>query len=129
MQRSRYSFVLDLQSTETQICLVASQGDTRREIAITFSDGGVPFGLDGADTVEIYIDGAGGTLIESCDLVKIDAKNESDDAEYSVLYPFSAQTCANEGLHKCRLNILGKSGTLWSPPFSLFVAPKKTQTT
>lgn len=115
MQRSRYSFVLDLQSTETQIYLVASQGDTNREFNITFSDGGVPFSLDESDKVEIHIEGAGRTFADPCKVEK-----------GGVSYPFTEATCALEGLHKCQLDLEGKSGNITSPSFALFVGPKKT---
>lgn len=125
MQRSRYSFVLDLQSTVAQICLVASLGDTSREFAITFSDGGIPFNLDGTETVEIYIKGLSGTHRSMCDLVKIDAEDDSADTKYFVHYVFTKKTCAFEGMHNCQLNIYDALGNLWSPSFNLFVGPIK----
>lgn len=125
MQRSRYSFVLDLQSTVAQICLVASLGDTSREFAITFSDGGIPFNLDGTETVEIYIKGLSGTHRSMCKLEKIDAEDDSADTKYFVHYVFTKETCAFEGMHNCQLNIYDALGNLWSPSFNLFVGPIK----
>lgn len=125
MQRSRYSFVLDLQSTVAQICLVASLGDTSREFAITFSDGGIPFNLDGTEIVEIYIKGPSKTHRSMCKLEEIDAEDDSADTKRYVRYVFTKETCAFEGMHNCQLNIYDALGNLWSPSFNLFVGPIK----
>jgi hypothetical protein len=125
MQKSRYSFVLDLQSTESQICLIAAEGDTNRELAISFSDGGVPFNLSGNETVVIFIEGPAGTHKAACTV-------ENGGAYYK----FDKYTCPIEGFHKCQLfifegkvdenyELLVEGDELWSPQFGLFVGPKK----
>lgn len=125
MQRSRYSFVLDLQSTESQICLIAALGDTNREFAIRLTDGGAPFIIDDNIGAEIYIEGPGGTSNYPCGIA-----GDSAEENKFIRYLFDKYTCVHEGLHKCQLNIFDKTdvnASLWTPQFSLFVGPKKKQ--
>ena len=126
MQRSRYSFVLDLQSTESQICLIAAVGDTNREFAIRLTDGGESFTIDDNIGAEIYIEGPGGTRKFACDV----DEDSSDEKNKFIRYRFDKDTCVHEGLHKCQLNIFDKTkvdDSLCTPQFSLFVGPKKKQ--
>ena len=125
MQRSRYSFVLDLQSTESQICLIAALGDTNRELAIRLTDGGAPFTIDDNIVAEIYIEGPGGTSSYPCVIA-----GDSAEENKFIRYLFDKTTCVYEGLHKCQLNIFDQADpdvSLWTPQFSLFVGPKKKQ--
>ena len=126
MNRAKYSFVLDVQSTEAQICLVSSVGDTSREMNIRLSDGGVPLPLVGNEKAVLFIEGPGGTINAACSLEK-----DGQDGYY-ILYIFTKETCAMEGLHKCQLWIYEEASEgaqdgpeLWSPQFSMFVGPKK----
>ena len=124
MRASQYKITLDVQSTQSQVCLVAAVGDTQRELVIMFSDGGVPFELSGTETAVIFIEGPYSTHRANCKV-----------KDGGVYYKFDKFTCPEEGLHNCQLYIyegeLNEEGelkeggeALWSPQFSMFVGPK-----
>lgn len=125
MRASRYSFTLDVQSAQSQICLAAIQGDTYREFYINFSDGGDPFVLEENTTASLIIERPDGISIEGlCDVV---------DGGAAVLYRFTKETCAVDGLHNCQLLLTvpddddddSNNPQLHSPLFSMHVAKKK----
>lgn len=118
MRASQYKFTLDVQSTQSQICLAATQGDTNREFYISFSDGGVPLAIEGLQSATIIFERPDEDVVEDfCDVV-------NDGA--NVLYQFKAGTCEVAGLHSCYLLLLDANGKqLYSPLFSMNVAKKK----
>lgn len=124
MQPSRYAFALDMHTSQSQICLVATQGDTNREFIISLSDGGKPFTVPKeSTTVHLLIDRPTGTTIEEITPVI------SNDGSY-VTYKFTQDTCLVDGMHDCQLVFYDEEeNELWSPCFSYYVNPKKKQVT
>ena len=121
MQTSKYQFALDLHDAQSQICLMATQGDTKRQFVISLSDGGEPYSVEGVSAVHL--------LIERPDKTTIVEKNPklSEDGA-TVTYNFTEFTCVAEGLHECQLIFYGDADNveeLWSPCFSLYVNKKK----
>lgn len=131
MQTSKYQFALDLHDTQSQICLMATQGDTGREFVISFSDGGEPYSLKGVHTVQLFIQRPNMTVLEWGD--ENGGANprlvvEEDGSVSQVIYKFTPDTCKEYGLHDCQLVFYGddaKTEEIWSPCFSLFVNKKK----
>lgn len=125
MKPSRYNFTLDLQRTQSQICLAAVQGDTYRELYINFSDGSNQVVLEEGTTASLIIERPDGVALEHlCDVV--------DDGA-AVLYSFKKTTCEVDGLHNCQLLLTfpdeddddSNNPQLHSPLFSMNVAKKK----
>ena len=118
MRASQYKFTLDVQSTQSQVCLAATEGDTNREFYISFSDGGVPLAIEGLQSATIIFERPDGDLVEDyCDVL-------NDGA--NVLYPFKTGTCEAAGINNCQLLLIDANGKqLYSPSFSLNVAKKK----
>jgi hypothetical protein len=130
MQRSKYSFVLDLQSTESQICLIATQGDTGRAFHIRLSDGGETAEIDSETTAKLFIESPLGTVLEEdCVIEKVNKDDEK--SEYYVYYPFNQYTCKYEGMHKCQLELAStkEDFTISAAQFGLFVGAKKKELT
>lgn len=129
MRASRYNITLDLQSVQSQVCLAAVQDDTFREIYMSFSDGGEPFVLEEGTAASLIIERPNGDTIEGlCDVV---------DSGTAVLYHFTKETCAFDGLHSCQLILTIPDGDdddnnnpqVHSPLFSMHVAKKKIKQT
>ena len=125
MRASRYNFTLDVQSVQSQICLAAVQGDTFRELYVTFSDGGDPFVLEEGTYADLIIERPDGVVIQDeCKVV---------DNGAAVLYSFTKDTCAVDGLHNCQLLLVlpdednddTNNPQIHSPLFSMNVAKKK----
>lgn len=118
MRASQYKFTLDVQSTQSQVCLAATEGDTNREFFISFSDGGVPLTIEGLKSATIIFERPDGDLVEDTCVVLGDGAN--------VLYQFKTGTCGVTGLNSCQLLLINAEGKqLYSPLFSLNVAKKK----
>lgn len=117
MSPSRYIFTLDLRSTQAQIVLPVTQGDTNREFLISFSDGGKPFVLGSRSTAMMSIVYPTGTSIqEFC---------EADSDGARVLYKFSEYTCPGAGLHTCQIVLYNAEGKqIASPKFSINASAK-----
>lgn len=117
MGRSIYTFMLDLHSKKGQVALPVTQGDTNRELRISFSDGVRPYVLGAGSYAMLSIVRPTGTEVQ--EYCKID----EDGA--TVVYPFSDLTCAVAGLHTCEVVLYNAEGKqIASPRFSIDAAPK-----
>lgn len=114
---STYTFMLDLHSKKGQLSLPVTQGDTNRELRISFSDGVKPYVLETGSVAMMSIVRPTGTEVqEFCQI-------EDDGAR--VVYPFSQYTCAVAGLHTCEVVLINSKGKqIASPRFSIDAAPK-----
>ena len=112
-----YTFMLDLHSKKGQVSLPVTQGDTNRELRISFSDGVRPYSLEGVASAMMSIVRPTGTEVqEYCQI-------EEDGSR--VVYPFSENTCAVAGLHTCEVVLYNYAGKqIASPRFSIDAAPK-----
>lgn len=127
MRASRYNFTLDLQSQESQVCLVATLEDTNRELNISFSDGGEPIELEGNESVMLYIDRPDGTTYESAEGVEKFVVKEYG-TNYFVKIPFKKEMFSVAGLYNFKLKIIeaGEEDVhVWSPQFAMAVSEKK----
>jgi hypothetical protein len=129
MRASRYNFTLDLQSQESQVCIIATLEDTNRELNISFSDGGEPIELEGDEAVMLYIDRPDGTAYESAESVdKFVVKDEN--SRYYVKIPFKAEMFTTTGVYKFKLKIIEANDVkihVWSPEFAMIVGEKKNK--
>ena len=65
MISSNYRFMLDLHSTQSQISLPVTLGDTARVWYISLADGGVPYIIEDGVLAKIEIKRPTGTFIEA----------------------------------------------------------------
>ncbi len=118
MNSSNYRFMLDLHSTQSQISLPATRGDTARVWYISFSDGGVPYIIDNGILAKLEIKRPTGTHFEAFCAIE---KNTT------VKYDFSQNeyTAAVEGVHDCSIILYdGNGNEIASPRFTMVVSDR-----
>lgn len=96
MNSSIYKFLLDLQSTQSQIALPVTRGDTAREFHIRLADGGLPYVVADGVLAKIDIKRPTGThLSHFCPILN----------NRTIQYKFSQDinTAAVEGVHDCEV--------------------------
>lgn len=115
---SKYYFILDLHSTQSQISLPAMKGDTAREWRISFSDGGNPVVLEDGVLAKLEIKRPTGTFInEFCPI----------ENNTTVVYKFlqNENTAAVDGVHDCNVVLYSaEGGVLGSAKFTMVVSPR-----
>lgn len=115
MNSSNYRFMLDLHSTQSQISLPATRGDTARVWYISFSDGGAPYIIGDGILAKLEIKRPTGTHLEAFCAIE---KNTT------VKYDFSQDehTAAVEGVHDCAIILYDRDGReIASPRFTMVV--------
>lgn len=106
MNSSKFRFVLDLNSTQSQISIPVTRGDTARVWYISLSDGGLPYILEDGCLAKVEIKRPTGTFITAfCPIEK----------NTTIKYDFSQdditrQTAAVEGVHNCGVIIYDTEG-------------------
>jgi hypothetical protein len=113
MNYSIYRFSLDVRSTQAQISLPVTLGDTARRLYITLTDGGKPL---------FFADGCSASLVG----VKADGKHILHDCiiedNTTIRYDFRDSTATALGELQCQILFANASGrVLGSPRFSLIV--------
>jgi hypothetical protein len=129
MRASRYNFTLDLQSQESQVCIISTLEDTNREFNISFSDGGEPIELEGNEAVMLYIDRPDGSTYESAEGVDKFVVTD-ENSRYYVKIPFKAEMFTTTGVYKFKLKIIEADDAkihVWSPEFAMIVGEKKNK--
>lgn len=117
MNQSTYRFTLDLHSSQSQISIPVTQGDTARAFLISLSDGGLPY-----------------TIGEGCiAIIEFKRPNEDPFQEFCVIeknaikYDFSKNenTAAVAGVHECDITLYDATGMkLGTPRFTMVVTEK-----
>lgn len=118
MNSSNFRFVLDLHSTQSQISIPVTLGDTAREWYISLSDGGLPYIIEDGCLAKLEIKRPTGTFIEEFCAIE---KNTT------IKYPFSQNenTAAVEGVHDCSVTVYDAEGhKIGSPRFSMVVSER-----
>lgn len=114
MGLSNYSFILNLHSTRSQLCLPVTAGDTGRTLQIGFSDGGGLYDLTGIVPKITILEISSGSRFDA------NEKNISiSDTKTHVLYDFEAKTCPQSGLYVLEVNLYREGRRIASPKFSL----------
>lgn len=115
---SKYYFILDLHSTQSQISLPVSKGDTAREWHISFSDGGKEYLLKDGILAKLEIKRPTGTyIVEFCAV----------ENNTTVVYKFSQNenTAIVDGLHDCSVTLYDAEGAkIASPKFCMVVSTR-----
>lgn len=121
MNSSNFRFVLDLHSTQSQISIPVTKGDTARVWYISLSDGGLPYIIEDGCLAKIEIKRPTGTFLEAfCPIEK----------NTTVKYDFSqneitVNTAAVDGVHDCSVTIYDAEGNkIGSPRFSMVVSDR-----
>jgi len=115
MHTSKFRFTLDLQTTQSQVSIPITLGDTGRTWYISFSDGSLPFALADGCLAKLEIKRPTGTFLEEfCPI----------ENGTTVKYAFSQNenTAAVEGLHDCAVILYNTEGEMiGSPRFTMIV--------
>lgn len=121
MNSSNFRFVLDLHSTQSQVSIPVTKGDTARKWYISLSDGGLPYIIEDGCLAKIEIKRPTGTFLEAfCPIEK----------NTTVKYDFSqneitVNTAAVDGVHDCSVTIYDAEGNkIGSPRFSMVVSDR-----
>ena len=118
MNSSAYRFTLDLHSTQSQISLPVTLGDTARVFYISFADGGLPYIIADGCLAMISIKRPTGTFLEAFCAI---------ESNTTVKYDFeqNEKTAVVEGVHDCSITIYNDEGReLASPRFTMIVSAK-----
>lgn len=117
MNQSTYRFTLDLHSSQSQISIPVTQGDTARAFLISLSDGGLPY-----------------TIGEGCiAIIEFKRPNEDPFQEFcaieknAIRYSFSQNenTAAVAGVHECDITLYNADRMiLGSPRFTMVVTER-----
>ena len=118
MNTSTYSFTLDLQSTQSQIAIPVTLGDTARTWLISFRDGSSTYKISDGCLAKLEIMRPTGTYLEEfCPIEK------NATVRYSFLQ--NPNTAAVEGFHECAIVLYDENGNvIGSPRFSMIVSDR-----
>ena len=118
MNSSIYRFTLDLHSTQSQISLPVTKGDTARVFLIRLSDGGFPFTIGEGCLAMISIKRPTGTHLEAyCSI----------ESGTTIKYDFeqNSNTAVVPGIHDCSVTITDIEGReIASPRFTMVVSDR-----
>lgn len=118
MNSSIYKFLLDLQSTQSQIALPVTRGDTARVFLIRLADGGLPYVIEDGVLAKIDIKRPTGTHISHFCAV---------ENNRTIRYDFSQNenTAAVEGVHDCEVVLYNAVGEkVASARFTMIVSDR-----
>ena len=112
---SKFYFILDLHSAQSQISIPVLKGDTAREWHISFSDGGREYFIKDGVLAKLEIKRPDGTFINAFCPIENNA---------TAVYKFeqNGNTAAREGLHECNVVLYENDRVLASPRFSMVVS-------
>lgn len=116
MISSNYRFTLDLHSTQSQISLPVTLGDTARVFYISLSDGGLPYIIPDGVLAKMEIKRPTGTFIEAFCVIENNT---------TIKYDFSqnTRTAIVEGIHDCAVILYdAKGNVIGSPRFTMVVS-------
>ena len=116
MNTSNFKFTLDLQSTQSQIAIPVTLGDTARTWLISFRDGSSTYKISDGCLAKLEIMRPTGTHIEEfCPI------EHNTTVRYSFLQ--NPNTAAVEGFHECAVVLYDEEGhIIGSPRFSMIVS-------
>ena len=118
MNTSNFRFVLDLHSTQSQISIPVTLGDTARVWYISLADGGLPYIFEDGCIARVEIKRPTGTYIQApCAIEKYT----------TVVYDFSQNedTAVVEGIHDCSVVLVDTEGrVIGAPRFSMIVSER-----
>ena len=120
MNSSNYRFTLDLHSTQSQVSIPASAGDTSRTLYISLSDGGSPYFIEDGKLAMLSIKRPTGTSLNEFCIIEGNAY---------IKYPFSENTCLEEGIHDCQITLYdAEENVIAAPKFTMVVSDRVMNT-
>ena len=119
MNCSNFRFTLDMQSSQSQVSIPVTLGDTSRALYISFADGGSPYYISDDIVAQLSIKRPNGdVLVQACQIVN----------NTTVKYNFSdnVKTASIEGFHDCQVDLIhiideDLSEKIASPRFTMIV--------
>lgn len=118
MNSSNYRFTLDLHSTQSQVSLPVTKGDTARVFLISLSDGGIPYIIEEGCLAMISIMRPSGTHLRAYCAI-LDGTTIKYDFEHNP------NTAAMEGVHDCSVTLYDSEGReLGTPRFTMVVSKR-----
>lgn len=120
MNSSNYRFTLDLHSTQSQVSIPASVGDTSRTLYISLSDGGSPYFIEDGKLAMLTIRRPCNAVLQEFCII---------EGNEVIKYPFSQHTCDEEGIHDCQITLYDASGeVIAAPRFTMVVSGRVMNT-
>ena len=121
MNSSNFRFVLDLHSTQSQVSLPVTLGDTARVFNISFSDGGLPYTIADGCVAMMSIKRPTGTYLEAFCAIEKNTTVKYDFSQDDV----TKNTAAVAGVHDCSVTIYDAEGnSIASARFSMIVSDR-----
>ena len=121
MNSSNFRFVLDLHSTQSQISIPVTRGDTARVWYISFSDGGAPYIIADGCLASIGIKRPNGTFLEAFCSIENNTVIKYDFNQDDI----TKNTAALPGAHDCFVTVYGGGGEkISSARFTMVVSDK-----
>lgn len=118
MNHSTYRFSLDVNSTQSQVSIPVTLGDTRRAWRISLTNGGTPFHIEDGCLAMVSIKRPTGTYLEAfCSI----------ESNTTIKYEFAQNeaTAIVEGLHDCQVTLFDAEGhQITAPRFSMVVSER-----
>lgn len=118
MYSSNYRFTLDLHSTQSQVSLPVTLGDTARVFLISLSDGGLPYIIEEGSLAMISVKRPTGTYLEAFCAIENGT---------TIKYDFeqNRNTAVVAGVHDCSVTIYdAEEREIASPRFTMIVSDK-----
>lgn len=123
MNSSIYRFMLDLHSTQSQISLPVTLGDTAREFHISLADGGLPYIIADGCLARITIKRPTSTPEQPSFLEAFCAIEGNTTIKYD--FEQNKNTAAVEGIHDCSIDLYDAEGkNIGSPRFTMIVSDR-----
>lgn len=115
MRDSIYRLTLDMHDVASQVQITAKKNDIAREIHVSLTENGLPYTIERGSSAVIMIRKPDGTILNNdCDIRLSDSV---------IVYEFTAQTVAVEGLCECEIRLYGASDEqVTSPRFTMRVS-------
>lgn len=121
MNSSNFRFMLDLHTTQSQISIPASLGDTGRVWYISFADGGMPYIIPDGVLAKISIKRQTGSTLEAFCAIEKNTTVKYDFASDEI----TVNTAAVAGIHDITVTLYDKDGRiLGSPRFTMVVSDR-----
>ncbi len=125
MNSSKYRFTLDLHSTQSQVSLPVTLGDTARVFLISLSDGGMPYAIAGDCLAMLSIKRPSGTILEAYCAIEGNTTIKYDFAQDEI----TAKTAIVPGVHDCTIVLIDTEGNqLASARFTMVVSERVAST-
>ena len=121
MNSSIYRFTLDLHSTQSQISLPVTKGDTARSFLISLSDGGLPYTIEEGCSAMVSIKRPTGTNLEAYCFILNNTTIKYDFSQNEI----TEKTASVAGVHDCSVTLYDIEGrSIASPRFTMVVSDR-----